>query len=135
MYKWIFSQIMRQEQIAKFLVSGVIAATVNLSLLYTFTDIFHLWYIASSWIAFIITFFVSFALQRYWTFNNREQHLIRRQIIMYFAVAIMNVGINTALIYALVEYFQLHYLVAQFIALGLISIESFFVYKRVIFGR
>lgn len=133
MYNWLVAEIKQHLQIVKFLISGAIAAVVNLTLLYVCTDMFHFWYLASSWIAFVFTFFVSFTLQRFWTFRGGAGHLMKKQVVMYFITATVNIGINTLLMLCFVEYVHLHYLFAQFITIGIISFWSFFVYQRLIF--
>ncbi len=127
---------MRSEKIlriVKYLISGGSAAAVDLGLLYVFVSMFHMGHIVASALAFICAFGVSFSLQKFWTFNNRSVENIHGQMGMYFVVAIFNLALNTFLMYLFVDFGHLHYLVAQILAAGLIAIESFFAYKKIIF--
>ncbi len=121
-------------KILKYVTSGGIGAFVNLLSLYLLTDVFHLWYIFSSWIAFVVTFFVSFTLQRFWTFVDVEHAPVQKQLFLFFVTALINIAINTVMLYVLSEFLHLHYLIAQFIALGVIAIGSFFVYQTYVFA-
>jgi putative flippase GtrA len=56
----------------KYVVSGGSAAIVDIVALYVFTDLFGIWYILSAILAFISAFFVSFLLQKYWTFKDNS---------------------------------------------------------------
>jgi putative flippase GtrA len=53
----------------------------------------------------------------------------------YLTVALNNMGLNGLSMYVLVSGFGLHYLVAQIITIAAISIESFIVYRYVIFTK
>ncbi len=121
--------------ILKYLISGGSAAVVNLSVLYIVTDMLHVWYLLSSVIANVTAFFVSFFLQKFWTFSNATVGMMKKQLVLYIVVAAMNLGINTLFMYLFVEDFHLHYLIAQIATSALIAVESYFVYQHLIFKR
>lgn len=122
-------------KIIKYLISGGIAACVNLITLYMFTERFHFWYIYSSWVAFVITFVVSFSLQRFWTFRGNQHRALNAQLLMYFVMAIVNIILNTGILYILSEFFHLYYLISQAISIGTIAIASFFLYQKYVFAE
>jgi putative flippase GtrA len=124
---------LERNKIFRFLISGGAAAGTNLFILYAVTEWFGIWYLLSSVIAFIIAFFVSFVLQKYWTFKDHSTDMIHRQMVIYFAYALLGVLVNTLFVYIFVEIFGIHYFVAQFISSGLIAIANFFVYRFFIF--
>lgn len=120
-------------RVFRFLLSGGIALSTDLAFLYLFTDVFGLWYLASAIAAFILAFGVSFMLQKFWTFGDHSQEGLHMQIGIYFFVTVINLTLNTLLIYVFVEWVGLYYLFAQIVVSALIAIESFFVYQRFIF--
>jgi putative flippase GtrA len=120
-------------QIFRYLVSGGTAAAVDIGLLYAFTRYLGLWYLASAVLAFIIAFGVSFFLQKFWTFKDRAIEGIHKQAGMYLVVAVVNLCVNTLLVYLLTDYLNLWYILSQVIAAGLVALFSFFVYKYWIF--
>jgi putative flippase GtrA len=126
-------------KIVRYIISGGTSAVTDLFLLYLFTDIFHIWYIISAALAFIIAFFVSFTLQKYWTFRDNSNEGIKKQGLMYFVIGLINLGVNTLLVYFFTEYLfvflRYDYLVSQVCAAGLIAIVSFFVYQKFIFRK
>ena len=89
----------------------------------------HLWHLVS----FVFAFFVSFVLHKFWTFGDRSQEGMHMQMGAYLFVAVVNLSLNTLLVYLFVEQTGLHYIIAQILASALIAIESFFVYQRFIF--
>ena len=132
--KKIFSLLYRHKKIIKYLISGGSAAVTNLAVLYVSTDFFGIWYIASSGIAFIVSFFVSFILQKFWTFGDTSLHIWKEQIGMYLMAALGNLALNTVSMFCLVEYAHLHYLLAQIITSAFIAFGSFFIYQNLIFS-
>jgi putative flippase GtrA len=122
-------------RIFRFLLSGGAALGTDLVFLYLFTDIFGIWYLVSSVLAFVLAFVVSFSLQKFWVFGDSSHDGIQKQASIYFVVAIINLFLNTFLVYEFVEQFKLFYLLAQIAASALIAIESFFVYQHFIFNK
>jgi putative flippase GtrA len=121
------------QRIIKFLISGGTATLVDLFLLYGFTDLLKIWYLGSAVMAFVFAFMVSFGLQKFWTFNGEHSRQSKEQLIMYLSVNLVNLGINSAGIYLLVDKVGAWYLFSQVMMSGLIAFESYFVYKLVIF--
>ena len=97
--------IYRKKQYVKFIISGGTAAITDLVLLYIFTDILGLWYLISAAAAFIVAFFVSFFLQKFWTFRDNSRDRIFKQLGQYLTVGIVNLCINTMGMYVVVDKF------------------------------
>lgn len=126
---------LRYGALVRFLVSGGSAAAVLLAVLYVFTDIVGLWYLASSVIAFLCAFVVSFTLHKFWTFADPHIGRAPTQAAAHFTAGLINLGLNTAFLYMLVDYAGVHYLVSQILVSGSLAIVSFFVYKHFIFRQ
>lgn len=117
----------------KYLVSGGSAAVVSLGTLYLLTEYAHFHYLLSAVLSFIVAFFVSFLLQKFWTFQNKGREDMHVQLAAFLLVSLGNLALNTLLIYTFVEVFHLWYLLAALISGGLIAVESFFIYRYFIF--
>ncbi len=115
----------------RFIISGGIATVVNMFALVVAAEVFGIWYLAASGLAFIIAFGVSFVLQKYWTFENTDPAKIRRQLPAHLGVALANLWINIGLMYLLVSVFGVWYLAAQLIASAMIAAETFFLLRRI----
>lgn len=126
--------LLKYKRIIKYLIAGGTAALVDLSLLYFLTDILDIWYLISASLAFIVAFFVSFFLQKFWTFRDTDKEIMYKQMGVYLAVALTNLVLNIAFMYILVDGFKIWYMSAQFVVGGLIACESYFVYKTFIFN-
>jgi putative flippase GtrA len=130
---WPIAFLFGLPRVIRFLVAGGTATAFNLVFLYFLTDILGIWYLASTTIAFIFTFFLSFTLQKFFAFQDNASSKILRQMPLYLLIAVGNLLINALLMYGLVGYLDMYYLLAQIITSALISIESFFVYRHIIF--
>lgn len=127
--------VIKHKRPIKYLIAGGIAALVDLSLLYFFTDILGVWYLSSACLAFVVAFFVSFFLQKFWTFRDSNKEQMYKQMGAYLAVALTNFALNAALMYIFVDGFKIWYMLAQFVISGLIACQSYFVYNFFIFNR
>lgn len=120
-------------KIGRFLLSGGLSTSVNLFLLYSLTEWIGIWYLFSAIIAFVIAFFISFTLQKFWTFKDVSRERIHFQAGLFLLIALVNLGVNTACLYYLVEQAQLHYLIAQIVVSAFIAVANYFIYQRIIF--
>ena len=122
-----------QLRIIRYIISGGTATLANFSTLYILTEFFHVWYLASSVVALSVGFVVSFILQKFWAFKNRDMDRVHMQATWHVTLSLANVAINTTLMFVLVEYVHLWYMLAQFFSAGLLACMNYFVYKHVIF--
>lgn len=123
----------REWRIVRYLISGGTSATVNLGLLYLFTSIFGVWYIYSAFIATSVALLVSFTLQKLWTFQNFATDRVHVQFPMHATLALLNIAVNAAFLYALVEWLHVWYLISQVIAGGILACVNYYIYKTHIF--
>ncbi len=130
----LIEPLRRYAQFVRFLIAGGTAFLSNILALYLIADVLGVWYLRASVCAFVVAFLVSFSLQKFWTFKDKEVSRVHAQLGVSLMVAFINLGINTLLMYLLVEWGGLHHLPAQVIATGIIAIETYFVYKYVIFA-
>lgn len=127
--------IEKNKKIFRFIISGASATAVDIFLLFYLTEIVGLWYIHSAVLAFGASFFVSFYLQKYWTFEDNRKHVRTRQMLMHFLVASTNLSLNTFGLFFLVHFLHVHYLLAQLLVVGVLGIGSFLMYNIVIFKK
>jgi len=116
-------------RVARFIISGATATGTTLGTLYVLSDLWGMWYVPASIVAYLAGFLISFSLQKFWTFQDSSIEMMRIQLIAYGGIVILNLGLNTLLIFLFVEYLGLWSVVAQAIASLLIAIESFFLFR------
>ncbi len=120
-------------RVVKFLISGALGLATNIGLVALCVEKFNFHYLTASVIGFSAAVIIGFLLQKYWTFGEETGERIQTQFILYALLALFNLAMNTALVYSLVEFFEVYYLFAQ--ALGALSVAtvSFFSYREIIF--
>jgi putative flippase GtrA len=91
------------------------------------------WYLYSSIAAFCLAFFVSFALQKFWTFSDKSLDKMHHQFAKYALVAGLGIAVNTIFMYLLVDLLNLWYILAQIFTGVLVAAMNFFAYKIFIF--
>lgn len=130
---FFISRVMRW-QVLRYLISGGSAGVTNLATLFVMVHFFHVWYLLSAIVAFLVAVFVSFLMQKYFTFNDYNKEKIKKQSLLYFAIQVFNLGPNTLLLYIAVDKLGIHYLLAQILVLGVIAIYTFFLFKHLVFS-
>ena len=120
-------------QVLRFGVSGLAAAGTLVGTLYALTEFAGLWYIHSVLIASVVSFFVSFGLQRLWTFRHSDQGAALPQLAAFVALFLANSAINAGLLYLTVDYLHAPYLIAELGIAILIAIWNFGIMRYLIF--
>jgi putative flippase GtrA len=121
-----------QAKILRFFIAGTASTLVNLTLLYA-VEYLHFHYIAAALAAYLGSLAFGFTVQKFWSFRNRDANRIHFQLAEYSAVTIINMGINTALMYVFVSLLGLWYLFAQVIAAALLAVTSYLAYNSFVF--
>ena len=116
----------------RFGVSGGLGAAVFMASFYALTEWAHVFYLYSSLASWLVAFCVSFLMQQRWTFR-REGPRAHRQLVLYGALFLANMGINEILLYLLVDRLDVPRQLAQLGLLVMISTWNFFIMRYVIF--
>ncbi|MCC6290738.1 GtrA family protein [Candidatus Nomurabacteria bacterium] len=116
----------------KFFLTGLVGLSVNLGV-FNLLYLLGLPYLYGSVMSFLVAMVVGFLLQKYWTFEDCSRERAYVQFASYAALTSCNLLLNTFIVYALVDYADVYYLVAQATGAGLLSLLSYFVYRFYIF--
>ncbi len=119
----------------RYFLCGIASATTNIGFLYLFTDIAGIWYLYSSILAFFLALIVSFTLQKFVVFKDRNIDGLHRQFSKFFIAAILGVVSNTVLVYAFTDIVGVWYILSQIIAGFFVMIQNFLLYKFFIFNK
>ncbi|MCF7820458.1 MAG: GtrA family protein [Candidatus Pacebacteria bacterium] len=116
----------------KYITAGASATLVHVLVVFLLFDVFNWTIFISTSLAFVLAFSVSFSLQKFWTFRNLKKKYLT-QLLAYFVLNLFNFFINGFLMVVFVEYWGIFYLLSQIIVSLIIAVNSFLVYKFVIF--
>ena len=120
-------------QFLRYLIAGGFAVAVNLTVLYCLTEFVHIYYLVSAVCAFLVSFCVSFVLQKFWAFRDANRENVHHQMFFYLLLQLANVSLNTALLYLSVTYLHVWYLLAQAIISLLLAIGIYVINRQFIF--
>ncbi|HEY5383482.1 MAG TPA: GtrA family protein [Candidatus Paceibacterota bacterium] len=119
-------------------ISGITGAVLQTLILYIWVSILglqahYLWGVV---VGFCIAVTVTFILQKYWTFADREHHhQSHRQFMIYSFTALGSLGLNAMLLQLSkmlfesmgIDFFHVWYLVAQIIIIFIAAVFSFLI--------
>jgi dolichol-phosphate mannosyltransferase len=118
----------------KSLIVGGISAIVSLLVLWVLTEHFYIFYIKSSLVGFSCAFFVNFLLQKYWTFNERSGNILN-QFVKTFILALLNILLNTIMLYILTDVFGLWYIFSQILTMGSLAVLNFTALRLLVYAK
>jgi len=118
-------------QASKYLITGITAAAAEYLLVYILTELGGFWYIASNTAALTAGFWISFLLNRYWSFKSGGR--ITRQLALYFMLFVFNLGFSNLVVWLLTEKAGMHYLLSKAAAMAIIVMWNFAILRKVIY--
>ena len=134
MFDFLSAQLRDYRLVAKYIVSGGIAAASQLGMLIFLVERFHVGHLAAVVYAFVFSALIAFGLQKFWTFRDRSMSKAHFQVALYLALVLVALLLNVLLMYVFVDIFRLWYVAAQVVTIGLVTIVTFLCNKNIIFS-
>jgi len=131
LYRFLYPR----QSFLKFTISGTVTTISDLLFLFILHGLLNVGIVISTSISFVMSFAVSFYLQRIWTFDNREKKKMPRQFFLYMLNSFLSLNINGLSMHLLVNKIGIWYLLAQIIVNIALGILNFFIYKLIIFRK
>ena len=116
-----------------YVIFGGFATLVDLCLLYSLTEFLHVWYFYSATFSYFVGMLTNYSLNKYLNFRNRSKQ-ITLQFGLFATVALIGLGLNQLILYTLVEFINLWYMFAKFIAIFIVMFWSFYGHKKLTFN-
>lgn len=123
------------KQYPKFFISGLICAVINLSILYTSTELIGIHYIISAIIAAVISSTCNFVFNKTWTFKEDFEDKFFEKYLKFSIVRVIAVSIGLGLLFLLTEYAHIYYIYSQIVAIAVVGTISFFAHKIWVFEK
>jgi putative flippase GtrA len=122
------------KQFAKYVSVGLVATALDFGILYLLVEYGHLFYLLAAVISVSIVLWISFTLNKYWTFENFEKKYFQ-QFLKYCISHAIALAVSLAILAFLVQVFHLWYLFAKVFATVGAAITNFLLVKNFIFSR
>lgn len=113
-------------QFSLYVLSGGTAAVVDFGS-YSLLLYFGIWYIAASVVSGVLGFVTTFLMNKYVAFRKRDNML--RHLLRFFIVDMFNILAITLVLYGLVDGLGMDKQIAKILAMGMVVLWNFFVYK------
>jgi len=123
------------KSIVLFCIGGGTSIVTYYIILYTLTEYFKIWYPVSAVIGLVIMYSINFLFQKFFTFKNKKTDALKKEVLLYFSMAIGLSVTNLVFLYAIVEFLQYNYLIVQFGLTMVLSIASYLLTKRIFSQR
>ena len=113
--------------------SSNIAFSVDFGLLALLTEVFHIHYLISAGIGFIIGTTVSYILSILWVFDKRRLQNKQLEYWIFIIIGLTGAGMNEILIWFFTEHLHVFYLISKIISGSTVFFFNFFTRKYVLF--
>ena len=127
--------MIKNSRIIRYIFSGGIAVVANLTILHTLVDIFHVWYLTSTIIAFCFGIIISYFLQKFFTFKDNSTKNLHLQFSIFLTYNLAMLGVNTLLMYIFVDIIGSWYFSSQIIITICTAFINYAFFNKVLFSN
>jgi len=122
-------------QFSRFIINGLISAVGDISALFVLTEYCGMNYLISSAFGFILGTTINYFISIGWVFIKGKFNNPRTEYIIFVVTSAIGLTINQILMYIAVSYLLIHYLVAKFLILAIVSLYNFVTKKYFVFSH
>ena len=108
----------------KFSIVGFVNTAGSYLIFFILLEIMNVGYLLSSILSYIVSIFISYIGNKYWTFKIRKT-MWHIELTKFLILNFVGLAINSAIMVFLVEVFKLHPLIAQVIAMSIVIFYNF----------
>jgi putative flippase GtrA len=119
-------------QFRNFAVVGVVSTICNYSIFFVLLRYLGVQYILASAIGFILGIFISYELNRRVSFESGG-YAKKKEFMLYVSVCLFSLVLSLITLRSLVEFFNVHVLLANLCAIGVSTITNFIGAKIIVF--
>ena len=102
---------------------GAVGTSGQYVTLILFVEAMHQNPVLSSTLGFLVGAIINYILNYRYTFKSSKPH--REALVKFLLVASIGAGVNTGLMYILIESIRLHYIIAQLLATAAVLVWNF----------
>lgn len=117
------------EQILAFGVVGIAATFIDYFLMILCTEVFHIFYLLSSTISFLVSLVFNYIFSMKFVFHGRDDLSRKKEFLIFFILSILGLLINQAVLWIMVEFFHLFYAIGKIFATAVVMIWNFITRK------
>lgn len=124
-----------QTQIFRYMFVGGGSFLVDYTLLFIFTEFFHLHYLLSASLSFIAGLIVNYLLSTIWIFRVSRLKNKITEFIIYAIIGIIGLSLNNILLYFFTDILHIHYMLSKIVTAVIVMGWNFAGRKIILFNR
>ena len=113
------------EQIARFGVVGVIAFVIDYGVLLALTELFHVHYLVSSAVAFLVSVIFNYILSIAFVFETDKSRGKGAEFVLFALMSAGGLGINQAMMWLLTDVGAVAYQLSKLVATAVVMVYNF----------
>lgn len=114
-----------QREFTRYLVVGGLAFFADFSMLATLSSGIGIHYLIATFIAFIFGIWVNYTLSIRWVFTHRTINNKSTEFSLFLLVGVLTLGLSIICMSILVEWLEIHHLLAKCLTTGLTLVTNF----------
>lgn len=116
-------------QMLRFGVVGGSAFLIDYGLLYLLTEFVGINYLISSCISFSVSVVYNYIFSIFWVFDVQKNGNKAGEFLIFFVLSVIGLGINTFIMWAMVDMLSIHYLISKLFATAIVMVYNFITRK------
>lgn len=116
-------------QILKFIVVGGIATVIDYIIFYIMYDVMNINTLVSNIVSFSISVIYNYIASIKWVFDVDKEKDKKQQFIIFIILSIIGLGINTGIVFVLIEVLKVYSMISKVVATGIVMVFNFITRK------
>lgn len=116
-------------QIFKFIIVGGIATVIDYIIFFIMHDILHIGTLVSNIMSFSISVIYNYIASVKWVFDVDKDKDKKQQFIIFIVLSVIGLGINTGIVYLLIDVLKVYSLISKVVATGIVMVFNFITRK------
>lgn len=121
-------------QLFRYTFVGGFAFVIDFGSLFVLTEFFHIYYLISAAIAFLLGLTTNYILSILWVFDKHKVQSRWMEFLIFGAIGLIGLGLNEVIIWFFTEKIRLHYLISKIISTIVVYCWNFFARKFTLFN-
>jgi len=122
-------------QLFRYTFVGGFAFLIDFGTLFILTEYFHIYYLISAGIAFIIGLIINYFLSVKWVFNSRSVENKWLEFTLFTLIGLVGLSLNELFIWILTDILLIYYLLSKIITALIVYSWNFFARKFLLFNK
>jgi len=122
-------------QLLRYTFVGGLAFLCDFGTLFFLTEFFHIHYLVSAGIGFLVGLITNYYLSVKWIFNDRVFDNRLLEFLLFSLIGIIGLGLNEFFIWMFTYLFAIYYLISKIITTLIVYLWNFFARKFILFNK